>query len=62
MCCAVWETCNFIKSNTPPWVFFTLFKLYKWNQIAQLITYRETDKIARVANELQLSYLHEKSD
>ena len=62
MCCAVWETCNFIKSNTPPWVFFTLFKLYKWNQIAQLFTYTETDKIARVANELQLSYLHEKSD
>ena len=27
------------KSNTPPWVFFTLFKLYKWYQIAQLTTY-----------------------
>ena len=23
------------KSNTPPWVFFTLLKLYKWYQIAQ---------------------------
>ena len=21
--------CNFNKSNTPPWVFFTFFKLYK---------------------------------
>ena len=29
---------NFTKSNTPPWVFFTFFKLYKWNQIAQNIT------------------------
>ena len=27
--------CTFTKSNTPPWVFFTLFKLYKWYQIAQ---------------------------
>ena len=22
--------CNSAKSNTPPWVFFTFFKLYKW--------------------------------
>ena len=21
---------NFTKSITPPWVFFTIFKLYKW--------------------------------
>ena len=28
------------KSNTPPWVFFTFFKLYKWYQIAQRITYK----------------------
>ena len=27
------------KSNTPPWVFFTIFKLCKWYQIAQNITY-----------------------
>ena len=26
------------KSNTPPWVFFVFFKLYKWYQIAQHIT------------------------
>ena len=25
--------------NTPPWVFFTFFKLYEWYQIAQSITY-----------------------
>ena len=31
------EACNFTKSNTPLWVFFTLFKLYKWCQIAQRI-------------------------
>ena len=32
--------CNFTKSNTPPWVFFTFFNLYKWYQIAQYITYK----------------------
>ena len=26
------------KSNTPLWVFFTFFKLYKWYQTAQRIT------------------------
>ena len=31
------------KINTPPWVFFTIFKLYKWYQIAQSTTY--IDKI-----------------
>ena len=28
---------NFTKSNTLPWVFFTFFKLYKWDQIVQSI-------------------------
>ena len=28
------KACNFIKSNTPPWVFFTFIKLYKWYQMA----------------------------
>ena len=32
------SACNFTKSSTPPWVFFTFFKLYKWYQIAQHIT------------------------
>ena len=27
--------CSFAKGNTPVWVFFTFFKLYKWYQIAQ---------------------------
>ena len=30
--------CKFFKSNTPPWVFFTVFKLYKWYQIAQSVS------------------------
>ena len=43
MRCTIWyqpaEACNFTKSNTPLWVFHTFFKLYKWYQIAQRITY-----------------------
>ena len=30
---------SFTKSKTPPWVFFTILKLYKWYQIVQSITY-----------------------
>ena len=33
------SACNFAKRNTPPWMFFIFFKLYKWYQIAQRITY-----------------------
>ena len=33
------SACNFIKSNVPPWVFFTFFKWYKWYQIVQSMTY-----------------------
>ena len=32
------QACNFTKINTPSWVFFTFFKLYKWYQIVQHIT------------------------
>ena len=32
------STCNFTKSNTPPWVFFTFFKLRKRYHIAKSIT------------------------
>ena len=35
------EACNFTKNNTPPVVFFTFFKLYKWYQIAQSITFND---------------------
>ena len=31
-----------LKTNTPPWVFSTIFKLYKWYQIVQRITYMIT--------------------
>ena len=31
--------CNFTKSNTPPWAFFTFFKFNKWYQIAQSVIY-----------------------
>ena len=32
------KACNFTKSNSPLWVFFTFLKLFKWYQIAQSIT------------------------
>ena len=35
---------NFTKGNTPPWVFFTFFKLKKWYQIAQNITTFDAQK------------------
>ena len=34
------SACNFTKSNTPPWAFPKFFKLYKWYQIDQSITYK----------------------
>ena len=33
------SACKFTKIKTPPWVFFTFLKLYKWFQIAQRTTY-----------------------
>ena len=33
------KACNITKSNTPPWVFFTIFKLYRWYLIMQSFTY-----------------------
>ena len=33
------EACNFTKINAPPWVFLTFFKLCKWYQIAQRISF-----------------------
>ena len=32
------SACNVTKSNTPPWVFFTFFNLYKWFQIGQSVS------------------------
>ena len=31
--------CNFIKSNTPHWLFVMFFKLYKWYHIVQRVKY-----------------------
>ena len=37
----LWMSVNFTKINTPPWVFFTFFKLCKWYEIAQRTTYTQ---------------------
>ena len=37
--CSNANSCNFTKINTPPWVFFTFFKLCRWHQIAQRILF-----------------------
>ena len=43
-----WRSVTFkvagLNFNTPPWAFFTFFKLYKWYQIAQRITYANAEK------------------
>ena len=39
------EACNFTKSNTPLWGFFTIFKLYEWYQIAQSTIYAKLRQI-----------------
>ena len=35
---------NACESNTPQLMFFTYFKLYKWHQIVQNITYESGSK------------------
>ena len=41
-----WRSVNFsTKIHTPLWVFFTFFKLYKCNQIAQRITYTQSEVV-----------------
>ena len=37
--------CNFTKINTPRWVLFTFFKLYKCSQIAQRTVFTYTRKV-----------------
>ena len=32
------ESSKFTTSNTPPWMFFTFFKLHKWYQIGQSVS------------------------
>ena len=36
------ETCKITKSFTPPWAFLMFFKLHKWYQIAQSVSYLQT--------------------
>ena len=38
------EECYF-QFSTPPWVFFTFFKLFKWYQITQRTTYETALKV-----------------
>ena len=45
------KVAGFTKSNTPPWVFFTFFKLFKWYQIAQRITSNSIKKSKRFFTE-----------
>ena len=33
------SACNFTKSNTTPWVFFTFLKLYKWCKITESVSF-----------------------
>ena len=44
------KACNFTKSNTPPCVFFTFSKLYKWCQIAQTKNIGELNNILDMTN------------
>ena len=44
------------KSNIFTWVFFKLFKLQKWYQIAQSITYDNTSEYAKNDPNFQSSF------
>ena len=44
--------CNFTRSNTLPWVFFTFSKFYSWYQIAQRITYLGCHQYIPVINSI----------
>ena len=45
-----WRSVTFSKSNTPPWVFFTFFKLYEWYQIAQSTAYTAHRRLKEITN------------
>ena len=42
------ELCNFTKSNTSPWVFFTFLKMYKLYQNAEPITYNNLFRLQKL--------------
>ena len=51
------KACNFTKSNIAPWVFFTIFKFYKWYQIAQSVTYSTREMGYAIAQQIMISTL-----
>ena len=66
MHCAIWyyfynlkNVKNTTKSNTPTWVIFTFFKLCKWYQIAQSITYMTPNSLTwkRIGSISELSFI-----
>ena len=54
ICDALCDLVPFVqfKKRENPWVFFTLFKLYKWHQIVQRITYFKLLDIQEEPNHL----------
>ena len=42
------ELCNFTKSNTSPWVFFTFLKMYKLYQNEERITYNNLFRLQKL--------------
>ena len=46
---------NTFKNNTPPWVFFTLFELYRWHKIGQSVTCEILDKNVFFYNSQRIS-------
>ena len=51
------EVC-FPKDNTPPWMFFKFFKLQKWHQILQRITYALGGKLGIGKNMAKVNSLN----
>ena len=48
----------FAKSNPPPWVFFTILKLYKWYKAAPLFVLQSDTPIYRVLIVQHLLFFH----
>ena len=43
-----WKSATFsTKSNTPPWVFLTFFKSYKWYQIVQNVSNKLKNEVVK---------------
>ena len=55
------ENCYFEESNTSPWVFFMFFKLHKWYQITQSVSYtnfEEKNKTCGLKNTSLRLFIH----